>query len=459
MESLSNKTLEKLKYDLVRDNIVSYETIEKAQELASAQNINLGQVLINLGVIKEDELLKFLESKLHIPYVNLDDYSLDTKCLELISFNDAKKYKIIPLFKIEDVLTVAMADPLDLFAIEKILEKVDFEIEPVISSENSVMKKIEEYYKTDHTVGQIYTDDTQPKFDWRDEIHNENLSEEHIQKIIRSILKQAILENVHELFFEHGVNGLGVNFKKNSEVIQKGFVPDLLVSPFIMRLKFLSNLDPQVSEIPQLGKLSFKVDDLSLIASVSAFPIIQGERIAIKIYKPPKKLDELQLDSSKRALLNEAFNVPGIILVCGSNLSGKTHFIYSMLSEIGDSMKNVMTIESITKYDLPNVNQCELNENIGFNLDKAMRFIEFQQPDVIYFEGISTKEGLDYFSSLVFKDKILITEFMANNFDDLRKKLSYPEFSMFKSLLSCLVFMHSQESIEIFNKEALDKYL
>lgn len=459
MESLSNKTLEKLKYDLVRDNIVSYETIEKAQELASAQNINLGQVLINLGVLKEEQLLKFLESKLHIPYVNLDDYSIDTRCLDLISFNDAKKYKIIPLFKIEDVLTIAMADPLDLFAIEKILEKVELEVEPVISSENAVMKKIEEYYKTDHTVGQIFIDDSQPKFDWRDEIHNENLSEEHIQKIIRSIIKQAILENVHELFFEHGINGLAVNFKQNGEVLQKGFVPDLLVSPFIMRLKFLSNLDPQVSEIPQLGKLSFKVDELSLVASVSAFPIIQGERIAIKIYKPPKNLIDLQLDTQKRALLKDAFSTPGIVLVGGSNLSGKTHFIYSLLSEIGDSSKNVMTIESITKYDLPNVNQCELNENIGFNLDKAMRFIEFQSPDVIYFEGIATKEGLDYFSSLVFKDKVLITEFLANNFDDLRKKLAYPEFGMFKSLLSCLVFMHSQNSIEVFDKEALEKYL
>jgi len=459
MESLSNKTLEKLKYDLVRDGIVSYETIERAQELAIAQNINLGQVLINLGVIKEDELLKFLESKLHIPYVNLDDYSLDTKCLELISFNDAKKYKIIPLFKIEDVLTVAMADPLDLFAIEKILEKVELEVEPVISSEKAVLKKIEEYYKTEHTVGQIFIDDSQPKFDWRDEIHSENLSEEHIQKIIRSILKQAILENVHELFFEHSVNGLGVNFKANSEVIPKGFVPDLLVSPFIMRLKFLSNLDPQVSEIPQLGKLSFKVDELSLVASVSAFPIIQGERIAIKIYKPPQRLENLQLDEDKRALLKDAFNTAGIVLVSGSNLSGKTHFIYSLLSELGDSSKNVMTIESLTKYDLPNVNQCELNENIGFNLDKAMRFIEFQEPDVIYFEGIATKEGLDYFSSLVFKDKVLITEFLANNFDDLRKKLAYPDFAMFKSLLSCLVFMHGKNSIEVFDKEALEKYL
>ena len=285
------------------------------------------------------------------------------------------------------------------------------------------------------------------------------IKEEHIQKIIRSILKQAILENVHELFFEHSINGLGVNFKSNSEILQKGFVPDLLVSPFIMRLKFLSNLDPQVSEIPQLGKLSFKVDDLSLVASVSAFPIIQGERIAIKIYKPPQRLETLQLDIDKRALLKDAFNVPGIILVSGSNLSGKTHFIYSLLSEIGDSAKNVMTIESLTKYDLPNVNQCELNENIGFNLDKAMRFIEFQEPDVIYFEGIATKEGLDYFSSLVFKDKVLITEFLANNFDDLRRKLAYPDFAMFKSLLSCLVFMHGPNSIEVFNKEALEKYL
>ena len=182
MESLSNKTLEKLKYDLVRDGVVSYEIIEKAQELAMAQNINLGQVLINLGVIKEDELLKFLESKLHIPYVNLDDYSLDTRCLGLISFNDAKKYKIIPLFKIEDVLTVAMADPLDLFAIEKILENIELEVEPVISSEKSVMKKIEEYYKTEHSVGQIFIDESQPKFDWRDEIHSENYQKNIFKK-------------------------------------------------------------------------------------------------------------------------------------------------------------------------------------------------------------------------------------------------------------------------------------
>ena len=173
MELVTNKTLEKLKYDLVRDGLVSYEDIEKAHELAISQNVNIGQILIKSNLITEDSLLKFLESKLHIPYVDLKDYTLDTKCLSYISFNDARKYKIIPLFKIENVLTVAMADPLDLFAIDKIVEKTGCDIEPVVSAESLVMKKIEEYYKTDSSVGQINIENSENKYDWQEELHNE----------------------------------------------------------------------------------------------------------------------------------------------------------------------------------------------------------------------------------------------------------------------------------------------
>ena len=85
METITNKTLEKLKYELVRDGIVEYETLEKAEELASVQRINIGQALINSGILAEDKLLKFLESKLHIPYVNLEDYTPDPKCFKFIS--------------------------------------------------------------------------------------------------------------------------------------------------------------------------------------------------------------------------------------------------------------------------------------------------------------------------------------------------------------------------------------
>ena len=461
MEAVTNKTLEKLKYDLVRAGLVPYETIEQAEEIASAQNINIGQALINSGILTEETIIKFLESKLHIPSVNLEDYTLDKNCLKYINFSDAKKYRIIPLFKIEDTLTVAMADPLDLFAIDRIIESAECSIEPVIATEASILKKIDEYYKTDITVGEIYTNSEYINFDWREELHSEDLSDNHIQKIIRAILKQAILENVHEITFQHEDSGLVVNFKLNGEINGKGTIPNVLISSFIAKLKTLAELDPSVSEVPQLGKLSFKVDDIDLIASVSTFPTIMGERIFLKIYKPPKKLSSIIKTENQLKTINNALSEPGIILVCGSPLSGKTHIIYSLLLEIASRYKNknIMTLESIAKYNLKGVNQCELNENISFNMDKASRFIEFQSPDIIYLEGVKTKEIFDYFSGLVFDNKIIIMEFLANNMEDLRNKMAFSDFETLKSLLSCMIFIHSKDSIEVFDKTTLQKYL
>lgn len=459
METITNKTLEKLKYELVRDGLVEYDVLDKAQRLALAEGINIGQALISSGILDEATLLKFLEKKLHIPYVNLDDYSLDPNCLKYINFADARRYNVIPLFKIEDVLTVAMADPLDLFVIDKIIESAECSIEPVISSEAGILSKIDEYYNTPDTVDKIYTAAGDYGFNWTDELHSEDLSEEHIQKIIRAILKQAIIENIHELYFEQSDAGLNLIFKQQNRFENKGVIPHILVSSFVSKLKALSNLDPSVSEVPQLGKLCFKVDDITLIASISAFPTIIGERIALKIYKPPMDLSDLIHDERQKQILHKALEQPGVVLVCGAQLSGKTHVIYSLLLEAARYSKNIMTIESISKYDLKNVNQCELNENVGFNLDKALRFIEFQSPDMVYIEGVKSKHALDYFSELVYNDKTVITEFLANNMTDLREKLSYPDFESFKSLISCMVFIHSKDSIEVFDKDKVLKYL
>ena len=458
MDLVTNKTIDKLKYDLVRNNIITFEDIEHAQEIANAQNTNLGQVLINSSLITEAELLKFLEEKLHIPYVNLDDYEIDKKCLQYISYKEAITYKMLPLFQIEDTLTVIMADPLDLFAIDKIIERTGKTIEPVLGSQNSILKKINEYYDLKGKVQDIVTE-KEADFRWIDELHSEDLSEEHLQNLFRGILKQAIKENIHELYFEHLTDSLTVYFKKQDEAYSTGAIPSLLISPFIQMLKSLCALDPTISEIPQLGKLTFNVDNISLTASISAYPTISGERILLKIYHPPKKLEELIKNEDTISKLKNALLTPGVVLVCGSSLSGKTHLVYSILDELTPKNKTAMTLESIAKYKLKNVIQSELNESVGFNLDKAMRYIEFQSPDIVYFEGIETKEGLDFFTSLTLKNKTLITEFLADNMDELRRKFSYPEFSMFKSVITCLLFIHNKEEIEFFDKTALDKYL
>lgn len=456
--ALDNKTLDKLKYDLVRDNLVTYDDIEHAQELAVAQNTNIGQILINTGMIEENVLMKFLEEKLHTPCVDLENYTIDKKCLDFITYQDAIRFKILPLFIIEDTLTVAMADPMDLFSIDKIMQITKKNIDPVIASEKSILKKIGEYYDIKSKVEDIRLDNSKP-VDWQEELHNDDLSQEHIQALFRAILKQAINEDIHELYFENSQEGLNVYFKRPVEIYKTGTIPSLLTSSFIQSLKTMSNLDPNVFEIPQLGKLNFNVDNNELTASVSAFPTINGERILIKIYHPPLSVDKLNIAQNKIELIKQSLTKPGIILICGSSLSGKTHLIYSILSNLIPKAKNVMTLESIAKYKLKNVAQCELNENIGFNLDKAMRFIEFQSPDIIYFEGITTKEGLDFFTSLTLKNKTLITEFLAENMDDLRRKFEFSEFTMFKSVISCLIFIHNKDSIEVFNRDELEKYL
>ena len=351
-----------------------------------------------------------------------------------------------------------MADPMDLFSIDKIMQITSKNIDPVIASEKSILKKINEYYDVKSKVEDINLDKSK-NYKWQEELHNDDLSEVHIQALFRAILKQAISQDVHELYFENDSQGLSVNFKKPDKIIQTGTIPSLLTSSFIQSLKLLSNLDPNVFEIPQLGKLVFTVDNQELTASVSAFPTINGERILVKIYHPPIPIEKLNISQDRIELIKKSLEIPGVILICGASLSGKTHLIYSILSNLISKSKNVMTLESIAKYRLKNVAQCELNENIGFNLDKAMRFIEFQSPDIIYFEGITTKEGLDFFTSLTLKNKALITEFMAENMDDLRRKFEFSEFTMFKSVISCLIFIHNKDSIEVFDKKDLEKYL
>ena len=101
MQAVTNKTLEKLKYDLVRDGLVSFEDVDRATQIALSQNTNIGQVLITSGILEENSILKFLEEKLHIPFVNLNDYTIDKNTLKYIPYIDAKKYKILPMFKFQ----------------------------------------------------------------------------------------------------------------------------------------------------------------------------------------------------------------------------------------------------------------------------------------------------------------------------------------------------------------------
>jgi len=456
-EYFSNKTIEKLKYDLVREKLLSFEDLTRAEELSKSKNLHIGQILIREHLIAEDSLLKFIENNLHIPYVNLEDYSPDKQCFEFISAEDALKYKIIPLFRIEDVLTVAMADPLDLFVLNNLIKSVNCHIEPVICSERLILEAVSKFY-SDYTPEENQFN-INKEFDWRDELNSGIINEFQAEKIINAVIFQALSEEVYEVIMENKPEGKFIKFKKDNQIIEKGSIPVLLTPLFNTKLKSLAGIDPFANEIPQLGKFNFSFSGENIASVVATFPAVKGERITIKLYKSPKTIKELSLKEEEKNFLEDVIKKPGIILISGPGLSGKSFVAYSLLNSVEKTDKNIMTLESIVKYDLKGVNQCELKEKVGFNFEKAAKFIDFQSPDVIYAEEVITDKDIKYLSLLADTQKVIITEILADTPEILFDKLASLESEEFKRNVKCLIFVENKDKIQIIKTlEKLKKF-
>ncbi len=439
---ISNKTIEKLKYDLVRNKLISYDDLIEAQEFAKKNQQNLAQVLIEKNFISEETLLKFIQDNLHIPFVNLEDYSLDENCLSFITVEDARRYKVLPLFKIENVLTVAMADPLDLFVINNLIKCIKCDIEPIICSERLILEFIERYYVKKKHEEVVIQPSEGLVIDWREELNEESPDTVQIEKIINSIISQALLEDVFEVIFENTSEGINVKFRKFDQIENKGVIPYLLSSSCVSHIKTLSGLDNLVFDVPQLGKFTYQSDIEYVTGIVSTFPLVNGERIVVKLYHPPKVIDDLPIKAAQKEIIRESLEKPGIILIAGPRLSGKSFMAYSILNSLNGEDKNIMTIESIVKYDLRGINQCELREKVGFNKEKALKYIDFQSPDIIYFEEFISEKFLVNF---VKTGKLIITEMSAKNTDEAENILAAENFSEIREFLNCIIFADNEK--------------
>lgn len=434
MEPVTNKTIERLKYGLVREGFLSYDDLMCAEEAAKINKMNLAQILIGQEFITEEALLRFIEAKLHVPYVNLDDYTLDVECLKFISAEDAKKHRIIPLFKIEDVLTVAMADPLDLFIINELIKSINLKIEPIICSERNILEGISKHYSLN--AGET-SDATLKVLNWEDCLNSEKQDQEQANIIIRSILEQAFYEKAQEIYFEPVFNGLAVQFKIDKTVHARGTIPILLMSTCIFTLKISAGLNAHVSEIPQLGRLYLAGDKVTLNASVATFPTSKGERVTVRVYSSPKPIDDM-LSSEEADILRFRLESPGVFFVFGSDEAFNISAVYSMLAEPVLRDKKIFTIESILKYEMNGVVQSELNEKVGFDISKAVKHIDMQSPDVVYIEEVFSNEAMEYVCYLASKGKIAIVQTCSCNLDRIKSKASVLGIDLQKVVSCCI---------------------
>lgn len=422
---ISNKTIDKLKYDLVREGLLDYNQLVDAIELAKDQQTNLGQVLIQSNIITEGVLLNFLEQKLHIPYVNLEDYSVDTVSIRLISEEEAKKYKILPLFIIEDTLTIAMADPLDLFVLNNLNISSRYKVEPVICSERSILNTIDNLYKPFDVELELDSDtnsmissktETTSKFNWQSELSEDKTDEVNIYRLVRAIIYQATQENVSDIHLDPQKNELKVRFRIDGLLYNRGSLPVLIAPSFISRIKSASGLDLNEQFLPQHGRMEVNIDKNILNAMVSTYPTSFGEKIVIKIFSKAPNLNTLGFEPEQLEVFKHALNMQsGIILAASSSGIGQTTTMYSALEYITSENKNIMTIEMPIHYNIDNINQSQINISKNFDVNTALKALLLQEPDIIYIDEISNLSDIELVVKSAIANKLIFSSLTADS--------------------------------------------
>ena len=407
-EIINIKLLKHLKQSLINEGLVTKEKLRVAEITAKRENEPLSKILIRLGFVTDEQLTSFIGEKAHIPYVNIGKYTIERKVLDLIPEKLARRYKIIPLFKIENVLTVAMSDPLDIISIDEISLVAECKVESVIASNASINVAIDQWYG----IGEARTElieqlaeefkETVKEKETRfvkeiSEIRLKNeAAEQPIVKLVNSFIAQAILEEASDIHLEPKRDSMSVRFRIDGSLYNKHLLPTTLIRRITSRIKILSGLDISKRNIPQDGRMGLIVRDRSIDIRTSTFPTMHGENIVLRILDKTKgllTLSDLNLADNDLKNLKKVIKAPkGLILATGPTGSGKTTTIYSFINALNMEDKNLMTIEDPIEYEIEGVVQSSVDHKVGVTFATALRSILRQDPDIIYVGEIRDKE-------------------------------------------------------------------
>ncbi len=399
---ISFKVLDRLKLVLIKEGLVTKEKLRVAEITAQRENETLSRVLVRLGFVAEEQLASFIGEKMQVPYVNIRNYTIEPKVLDLIPEKIARRYKIIPLFEIEGVLTVAMADPLDIISIDDISRVAGCKVEAVISSNESINVAIDQWYG----IGDARTElieqlaeefkETERQEEEKEQYAREiteirlkkEAAEPPIVKLVNSYIAQAILERASDIHLEPKRDSMVVRFRIDGFLYNRHRLPTRLIAPITSRIKVMSGLDISKRRIPQDGRMGLTIRDKSIDIRTSTFPSMYGENIVLRILDKTRgvpTLSELGFSDEDLNTFKKVIKATkGIILATGPTGSGKTTTIYSFINALNKEDKNIMTIEDPIEYEIEGIVQSNVDPKAGVTFATALRSILRQDPDIVY---------------------------------------------------------------------------
>jgi len=384
------ETQKKIGALLLRKAYITEDQLKTALSIQKSSGKKIGNILLDTGIINEEQLVEVISERLKIPKLNLSSLVINPQVISIIPVDIAKRYQVLPVFKLGNTLTVAMADPLNIVALDQIKYITKCIIKRTVVGEKAVAEAIERYYSVADSVRDILGDDIEES-ESADRANIQSgdgvIGDSTVVKLVNLILTRAIRDGASDVHFEPDERQLRIRYRVNGVMREEAAPPKKLQAEIISRVKIASNLDVSEKRLPQDGRMSIPIDDRSVDLRVSTLPTIHGEKVVIRILDKRNLktgLPELGMKSPVLDSWREHIRKPeGLILISGPTSSGKTSTLYASLQEINDIEKNIITVEDPVEYSLPLINQVQINEKAGLVFASALRSILRQNPDII----------------------------------------------------------------------------
>jgi type IV pilus assembly protein PilB len=389
---------------LIKESLITQDQLQKALDFQRANGGKLGSCLTKMGFITDDDITGVLSRQYGVPSINLKYYEIDPTVIKLIPVDTAVRYQVVPLSRVGSVLTIAMTDPTNVFAMDDIKFMTGFNVEPVVASESAIGEAITRFYGGANSNGEelsnlmkdLVEDDQELELASEetetDAATLEKAAEEApIIKLVNLILTDSVKRGASDIHIEPYELEMRVRFRVDG-VLQTVMSPPLRLKDAITsRLKIMAKLDIAEKRLPQDGRIMIKYKSegkrKELDFRVSTVPTLYGEKVVMRLLdKENLRLDMTKLGFEPESLRKFERNISkpyGMVLVTGPTGSGKTNTLYSSVATLNKVETNIMTAEDPVEFQLGGINQVQMKEQIGLNFAAALRAFLRQDPNII----------------------------------------------------------------------------
>ncbi|MCP4293051.1 MAG: type IV-A pilus assembly ATPase PilB [bacterium] len=408
--SATTQVRDKVAQDLLANGVIDDASLTAALELQKKDGGTIGQALVKTGAVDEVTFTKHLGKVFSIPVIDLAKTEIEIECIERIPDDVARKFQVLPISRAGRVLTLAMANPSNIFAIDDIKFITGLEVQSVVAGEMAIKGAIDKYYASADSLASIMEgleDDIElVEEQEQDDILGEDGQNAPVVKLVNTLLAEAVKMGASDIHVEPYERFMRVRYRVDGVLKEVMEPPVKLKNAIISRLKIMSELDIAERRIPQDGRIKLKIGTKKVDLRVSTLPCIYGEKVVMRILdKGNLNLDLADFNMEEEAIerIYKAIASPfGMVLVTGPTGSGKTTTLYSCLSKLNIPGTNLMTAEDPVEYNLDGINQVQVRDSVGLTFASALKAFLRQDPDIVMVGeirdletgGIATKAAL-----------------------------------------------------------------